>query len=803
MDDHALKLLEFDRVTGSIADRATSPAGQRRLSSWRPIAVRQERTLENARLAEAIRRAAEPGEWLFHGRGDLETMLGLSDDPAEVLDGPALRKVASWLEASRLTHLAWTREIRERYPALASTVDGLPRIDALERELVDALDDEGQVRDEASPVLRKARAALREGERGLERQLERWARGFGEGTYVTRHADRFVALVPAAGFSRKLGIVHDVSATGHSLFVEPLEMCEANNRLLEQRAVALEEERRILRALEAAVKAARLELDLLAAALAHLDTLSARARWALDHGGRALDPGGDALILNQARHPLLIEALGFEKVVPLDLRLEGGARLLLVSGPNMGGKTVGLKLTGLAAALAHAALPVPVGEGSSVPELETIHVDLGDEQSISQGLSTFAAHLRTLGMMARDAGPKALVLCDELGAGTDPDEGAALGQALIEHFVVRGTWGVLTTHLGSLKRAVGAMTGVANAAMEFDADGLGPRYRLRAGMPGASRALAMAERLGFDAQLVARARAVTPETTRAVENLLLSLERVRDQMEQERAELGVARQRAEAAEGELRAAETAARESLGDMRKNLTRESDALLARARELWQTMHRESRKSGATREATQALREEMTAIERGTDALGTAAERARVELGGADPIVRAPLVIVRGARVQVRDLGVEAEIIDGPDAEGKVQLRRGGWTIQSHISKLAPLPASTPGPSRTERATSKSAASSAPAVHASWSAPDEAAPLDVNLRGMTVDEAIMAVDQGLDRGIMSGLSEVRLIHGYGKGVLKTAIDRHLRAHPQVASTRVGESREGGGGVTVAKLR
>ena len=799
MDDHALKLLEFDRVAESIADRAVSPAGRRRLLGWLPIPDTLERGLENTRLAEAIRRVAEPGEWALNGRGDLHALLGLADDPAEVLDGPSLREVASWLEAARLTRLAWTHAIRERHHALAATVDELPRLDSLEAELVKALDDEGGVRDEASPLLRRARAALRDGERGLERQLERWARGFGEGTYVTRHADRFVALVPAAGFSRKLGIVHDVSATGHSLFVEPLEICEANNRLLEQRAEALEEERRILLALEAAVRDARPQLGQVAATLAHLDTLSARARWARDHHARALNPGGDALVLVEARHPLLIEALGVEHVVPLNLRLEGGARLMLVSGPNMGGKTVVLKMTGLAAALAHAALPVPAGEDSCVPELDRIHVDLGDEQSITQGLSTFAAHLRTLGAMARDAGPGVLVLCDELGAGTDPDEGAALGQALIEHFAECGAWGVLTTHLGSLKRAVGGMSGVANAAMEFDADGLGPRYRLRAGMPGASRALAMAERLGFDAKLVERARAITPETTRAVENLLLELERVRDVLEAERGEVARALQRAEVAERDLRAAEAAARDSLADLRSRLTRDSDALLARSRELWQTMQRDARKAGTTREATQALRAEIGTIESGLEALGEAAEQARTALGGASITPPPPLTVQRGARVIVRDLGVDAEIIEGPDVEGRVQLRRGGWTIQSHVSKLAPWSApATPPAKKPPRD-----AAVAPAVNASWTVSEEPAVLDVDLRGMTVDEAILAVDKGLDRGIMTGLSEVRIIHGYGKGILKSAVDRHLRSHPQVASCRTGESREGGGGVTVARLR
>ncbi len=796
MDDHALQLLEFDRVTASIADDAASTAGRRRLLRWRPITDPTERGTENARLAEAIRRAREPGEWLHCGPGDLEELIERAADPAEVLDGPALRGVADGLECARRTREAWADASRDRHPSLASLVDALPRLDALAQSLVAALDEDGAVRDDASPLLRRARAELRDGERALERRLEHWARRFGEGTYVTRHADRFVALVPAAGFPRRLALVHDVSATEHSLFVEPLEMCEANNQLLEQRAAILDEERRILRALEAAVRAAAAELAALAEGLAHLDTLAARSRWALRRRAIALNPQGDALLLREARHPLLEDALGAERVVPLELELGADNRVLLVSGPNMGGKTVVLKLAGLCCALAHAAIPVPVAEGSRVPELDRVHVDLGDEQSIAQGLSTFAAHLRTLGTMARDAGPRTLVLCDELGAGTDPDEGAALGLALIEHFVERGAWGVLTTHLGSLKRAVGSMRGVANAAMEFDAEGMGPRYRLRTGIPGASRALAMAERLGFDPRLIERARAHTPEATRAVEALLLELERVRDSLEAERGELAAARHRAEAAERGLRAAEAAAREALRDLRARLTRESEVLLARARELWQTVHREARKAEKRRESSGALRDEIAAVEGQLDALAAAADRAGAE-AGADVGAPETVELKRGSRVRVRDLGVDAEIIDGPDAEGRVELRRGGWTIQSHVSRLAPTVSHGPGRGdrRSEAAGSRSAAA--------WSVPDDAPPLEIDLRGMDVDEALQALDHGLDRGLLSGLSEVRVIHGLGRGVLRTAVQRHLRGHPQVKSCRMGELREGGRGVTVAALQ
>src|SRR5262249_48174855 len=293
--------------------------------------------------------------------------------------------------------------------------------------------------------------------------------------------------------------------------VEPLEACEANNRLIELRAEAAAEERRILRELGLAVRAAAPGLETLEDALATLDALRAGALWAVELGGVAITPGGDTLRLVRAKHPLLAMGEQREKTVPLDLELSDGGRLLLVSGPNMGGKTVLLKTVGLAAALAHAGLPVLAAEGSAVPVLRGLHADLGDEQSVDRGLSTFAAHLLALKAMVEAAAPDVLLLADELGAGTDPEEGAALGRALVEHVAAHGAWAVFTTARGSLKRVAGEVPGVVNGSLEFDLDTLTSRYRFRRGVPGASHALDVAQRLGFPEPLIQRSRALTSD----------------------------------------------------------------------------------------------------------------------------------------------------------------------------------------------------------------------------------------------------------------------------------------------------
>jgi DNA mismatch repair protein MutS2 len=468
--------------------------------------------------------------------------------------------------------------------------------------------------------------------------------------------------------------------------------------------------------------------------------------------------------------------------VPLDLELGGDARLVLVSGPNMGGKTVLLKTVGLCVLLAHAAFPVPAAEGSRIPEIEVVGIDLGDEQSLDRGLSTFAAHLQALADMARRAGPRTLVLCDELGAGTDPDEGGALARALLEHFARAHAWGVVTTHLGSLKRVATETSGVRNGSLEFDLATLQPRFRYIPDVPGASHALAVAERLGFPGDLLARARDLTPEAARALERLTGELA----------AALSSARERAEAHEQARVAAEEEGRrlheagESLkrdaAERRRALTRESEVLLGRVRELWQTIQREARKEQKARGDVAALRSQIDQAESGLAGL--------IVQAGDDAAAGRALPsqdLTPGRMVRVSDLGVDAEIVEGPDPEGRVTLRRGNWTIHSRADRLVATEAhEAPRP-----------------LSGQWTMAEESPSLEVDVRGLDVDDALRVLDAGLDRAVVAGFQELRVIHGIGRGVLRQAVEKHLRGHAQVSGQRMAQQNEGGRGVTVATLR
>jgi DNA mismatch repair protein MutS2 len=796
VDLHSLELIEFPRVADALAARSTSPRARAALASARPILGLAARTEACRRLGEAIRRQREPGAWCFAAPSDLAALL--TGDARDALEPESFAIVADWLDAAARTSEAWKDEkLRERFPMLAADVASVPDLSALRARIAATLDADGRVRDDASPALARARRGVADGERALHRQLERWAAAHGPESYVTRAGDRFVALVPAASFSRKQGIVHDTSNTGQSLFVEPLEACEANNRLLELRAKAFEEERRILFELAAAVREAAPALESLEQALAVLDAVRAAASWAVEFGGEALTPGGDRLKLVRARHPLLAMREHREpdsterrdQVVPLDLELGPEGRLLLVSGPNMGGKTVLLKTVGLAVALAHAGLPVLAAEGSAIPEMTELRADLGDEQSVDRGLSTFAAHLLALKAMAEAAGPRTLLLADELGAGTDPEEGAALGRALLEHVAAQGAWGIVTTHLGSLKRVASEVAGIVNGSLEFDLETLTSRYRFRRGVPGASHALDVAGRLGFPQPLLERARALAPEETRALERLLAEVGDALTAANDEREALARARAEAEAAATSHAQAEEETKRALGDLRKRLTAESEALLRRARELWQSIEREAKKRDKSRAEADTLRKGLETAANDADALLAAATPAALGIRET-PESLVPLELSPGARVRVTDLGFDATLVSGPDAEGRVQLRRGSFTIQSHVSRLAP---GTP-----ERARP---AGRGPAAYVEAS--DEPPPLEADLRGLEVSEALGAVDHALDRAVLSGLHELRIIHGIGTGALRVAVQKHLKGHVQVQSWRGGEGHEGGRGVTVARLR
>ncbi len=506
--------------------------------------------------------------------------------------------------------------------------------------------------------------------------------------------------------------------------------------------------------------------------------------------------GGRELRLAGARHPLLWRdargdvdaAAGRRKVVPATLDLVAPRRVLLVSGPNMGGKTVALKVVGLCALLAQSGLDVPADEGATLPVFSTVAADIGDAQSIELHLSTFAAHLARLDGMARAAGPGALFLVDEIGSGTDPAEGASLGRALLRHFARAGAWAVATTHLGSLKLLAQEEEAVVNASMGLDPETLAPRYELIVGVPGGSHALAVAERLGFHAGVLAEARRELPEAARSLEALLGDVTRELAQAREARAAL-------DAAEAAAKAAAAALEEERRAHAEDRRRADKERLLQVRALEgqvQALLREAKAEAKSEEKSRARIQELEARARG---VGRESDR----LLESRPPGGRPARIAPGATVWVRDLGVTAKVVEGPDADGRVLLERGAWRIQSRADQcFAPGEAGAEAPAGSVPAGATKARGGRGVT-----IPDVEPGLSIDVRGLERDDALRRVEEGIDRAVVAGLADVRIIHGVGRGILREAIAGALRDHPHVADSRLGEHGEGGRGVTIARLR
>lgn len=752
-------------------------------------------------LAEAKRLVELRGAWAAPPADDPRPWLEAARR-GQRLEGGVLAKVALLLEAVERAARYWAEAAGEA-PTAAAAAAWLRPARTLREALQRAVDAAGEVQDAASPELARLRGRWRLARERIRERLERMvAKGTegdagGEGSFVTQRDGRYVVSLRADRFDRSRGVVHDVSRSGAVVFVEPFAVLPLNNELRELAAAESEEIARVLEGLSREVEAHADDLDAGSAALAELDVLWARVRLSQAIGGttpEVADGAAARFDLRRARHPLLWRQAGGEAdgrrageaIVPFDLVLTSPQRVLLVSGPNMGGKTVLLKAVGLAVAMAHAGLDICAAEGSRLPFVARLFVDIGDAQSLEDHLSTFAGRLLRMDAMARGGGPEALCLLDEVGAGTDPEEGAALARALLERLAGLGAWTVATTHLGSLKGLAGERPEVVNASMEIDGERLAPLFRLRVGVPGGSYGLATARRLGLEPSVLERAERAVPDEARAVERLLAELGDALARAEEERAALEATH--AELSERLARATERegAAEAQRRESEKRRLTELGVLEAQARALLREVRREAQKAAAERDAgaLRALATQVRALEKAGDAWR---EAAAVEDAG-------PGLAEVAVGMEVRHVGLDVvgRVVEGPDAQGNVVLARGTWRITCRVADLR-------GPARDGPAAQPP---SRPA-RAAGARPEAAgAGPEVDVRGLAADEAVVELDRALDRAVLAGLSELRVIHGVGRGVLRDAVVRHLTGHPQVAGQRLGGVGEGGRGVTVAQL-
>jgi DNA mismatch repair protein MutS2 len=796
VNTHALQVLEFPRVLDLVSSRATSETGAQRVRALAPSTDRAWLDREHARVAAVRSLIAGDEPWHPEPTPDLIGALGRLRVIGLAWNGVELLGAGTLLRSSRRTREALTDPRRPAVAigVLAPIVERLLTLKPVEDAIARTLLEDGTVRDDASPALRRIRRELRasQGElvRLLEREMERLDPHHRVSDMsVTVRNGRYVIPVRREGRGVVGGIVHDASATGATLFVEPPAAVEFGNRIRELESEEYEEVERILRELTDQLRPHRDALLATLDGLTELDSLFARARYAREFacGAATLVSAREGFSILDGRHPLLLAQN--EDVVPFDLTMESAERTLLVSGPNTGGKTVLLKAIGLVSAMMQAGIPAPVGSESRVPIYDDLYADIGDEQSIEASLSTFSAHIRNLAEILRLATRDSLVLADELGSGTDPVEGAALGWAILEDLTRRGTSTVATTHLGTLKELAGTEAGVVNASLQFDAVALAPTYRLVKGIPGRSYGISIAKRLALPPRVLERAEERMPQQERDVAALVERLEQREQELEVRERELSQITDDARRRIADVARRERAVRERERAVERESRQEARRFLLDARAEIERTIKGLKKAGAEaideagREARQ--RAEQLAAKQTAELERLEREEANIARREAASRPRPAERIAEGSFVELGTLGGKV---------GRVlELRDGSALVAVGALKMS-VPVG-----------SLRVAEAPPTVAAvAWTGdlPEVAVRTEIDLRGMRGDEVDSVVMQAIDGAVRADLRSLRIIHGKGTGALRDRVTEMLQKDSRVKSFRLGAWNEGGAGVTIAEF-
>ena len=797
MNAHALGILEYPRLLDVVAGFAASALGAARVRALSPRSDLPWLETEHRRVG-AVRGLLDGDlPWSPEPVPDLEAALHRLRVSGIMWTSHELLAAAVLLRSARRTREALRDERRPPIlrAVLAPFVKRMVVARSEEEQIERAIGEDGLVRDEASPALRRIRRELRASHGELVRILERVMGGLdahhrAPDMSVTVREGRYVIPVRREGVRQVGGIVHGASGTGGTLFVEPPAAIEFGNRIRELEGEEQEEVERVLRELTDLLRPHREALLDSLDALAELDSLYARARYAVRFHctPAALVPARDGFDVRDGRHPLLL-AKGVE-VVPFSLGLTADERTLLVSGPNTGGKTVFLKALGLISAMSQAGIPAPVGAETRVPVFDDVFADIGDEQSIEASLSTFSAHLKNLSEILRLATRDSLVLIDELGSGTDPQEGAALGWAILESLTSRASTTLASTHLGQLKELATQVQGVVNASLQFDAVQLAPTYRLVKGVPGRSYGISIARRLHLPADVVARAEERIPQGERDMAALIERLERKEKELEEREREATVMQDDARDRIANVIRREHNVRERERTVEKESRKEARKYVLEARSEIERTIKELKKRGeaAADEAIDELgrdarrrAEEMAAKQADVlDRLENEERAVARKRGSVPPSERGPVAV--NDTVEVGTLGGKV---------GRVLDVRGKEAVVVVGSLKLTVPLATLRKTDAPQETAVSYLGDAPEVHVST---------EINLLGLRADEAESAVLQALDSAVRADLKSLRIIHGKGTGALREVVNEMLRKDTRVREFRMGAWNEGGAGVTIA---
>lgn len=801
MQPGAVRALEFDRIVEAVQGFAVTPMGADRLGRMAPSVDAAQVAQQLAATTEAVRYVAVNGTFALRASSELPDILDAVAVEGRSLSAPHLLQLAAFLESVDEARTA-VRRTPGAFPHLENAVGAVASFKGEIGSVREKIDPAGDVLDSASPELKLIRDRLRKQRSRLRTTLESYLRGKETAKYlqeqvVTERAGRYVLVVKAEHRTGIPGIVHGTSTSGASLFLEPLSTVEINNDIVALEEQEAQEVRKILLALTNAFRSRTADMQRTIEAATELDVLQGRARYSqsIDGVEPALSTDG-AFELQAARHPLLKQA------VPVTIKVVPPSTVLLITGPNTGGKTVALKTAGLLALMAQSGLRIPVADGSRVPVFRSMFADIGDEQSIEASLSTFSAHITNIASMDREMTTPALVLLDEVGSGTDPVEGGALGVAIVDHFKKRGATVVATSHYDALKTYASTTDGVSTAAFGFEEPTFAPTYHLVYGTPGRSLALEIAARLGLNPSVIAVARENVSAREAQLAEHLAKIDRDMRALEHE--QRLVARERAtlQDTESKMRQREDALRQREETFRKRLNEELDNHLRQARkEIDDVVAELKAKSAAMTAAprlvstgeTGGLRTDArAALEAISDRIRGVTPQApgdqssqSAQASAAGPV---PQAIAVGSRVIVGGLGLEATVTALHDGTAELDVRGKRMRASVRDLRLAGANGGTQKPKVS--------------VHVDLQ-PRETTAADLNVIGCTVDEALSRAERFLDETLLGDQRVVRLIHGYGTGQLKRALAGFLQQHPLVARFATAPPEQGGGGVTVVELK
>jgi DNA mismatch repair protein MutS2 len=672
----------------------------------------------------------------------------------------------------------------DRVPGLADVAQTIATFEPLEEAIGQVVADDGSIPDGASRELARMRREQRTTQAAVREKLEALLRGPNarmlQEPIITTRGDRYVVPVRAEHKGHFPGVLHDQSSSGATAFMEPLAVIPLGNRLRELQIEERDEIQRLLAQLSGQAGAQADPIRWAYETVGRIDFAVAKAL--LASAMQAAPPTirrDGALRFVEARHPLLTG-----EVVPIDVRLGEEFTTMVITGPNTGGKTVTLKTIGLLTLMAQAGLYLPVGGGSEAAVFPQVFADIGDEQSIEQSLSTFSSHMGAIvGILRQMSGP-ALVLLDEIGAGTDPTEGVALARALIEHLHQRGVRTVVTTHYNELKALAYNHPGIQNASVEFDTETLRPTYRLQIGLPGRSNALTIAARLGLEREIVEHARGFVGAQAMEIDRILSDIESDRRAYEHELGEAARARAEAEATKARLDAELARLRAERQKIVGRLREEGEVLLGRARREIEAII-EALKSTSAQDAAREARSRLRAL----------AETLMAEEEDAAPSVGIPgeplRDVVPGQSVFIRSLKRTGTVLSSADARGDVEVETGGMRVKVGLEGLRAVAGDAVPKVSTE-----------PTYEREGDIAGEPVPLSISLRGERVDEALPRLDKYLDEAFVARYRHVTIIHGKGTGALRRAVHDFLSHHPHVRAFRLGERGEGESGATVVEL-